>query len=70
MAEISINELHDKLRPIPAESREQGINYIEEEHRNYQEKYSDIAKGEDIDVKDLRQLFGALARKVGFEREW
>jgi hypothetical protein len=72
MAEISINELHDRLQMMPGKEEQavQGVNYLAEAHRTYQEKYSDIVKGEEVDVKDLQQLFRVLAKKVGFENEW
>lgn len=68
IAEISINELRQKLKNVPAALEQRGINYVEEAQRTYYQNYADIAK--EADVKDLHQLFEALARKVGFEREW
>lgn len=71
IAEISVNELRQKLqKSLPADLEQKGVNYVEEAQRVYQQKYADVAKGEDIDVKDLHQLFQALAKKVGFENEW
>jgi hypothetical protein len=66
MAEISIKELQKTVRLIGGDREANAANYLEESHRNYKENYGDIVKGEDIDVKDLRQLFRALAKKVGF----
>lgn len=53
-------------KSLPAELEQRGVNYVEEARRVYLQKYADIAKGENIDVKDLHQLFQALAKKVGF----
>jgi hypothetical protein len=57
-------------KSLSADLEQKGFNYVEESQRVYQQKYADVAKGEDIDVKDLHQLFQALAKKVGFENEW
>lgn len=65
MAEISINQLRQSLKLVPGQE-ERAINYIEETHSTFHAKYSDLAKGEDVNVKDLHQLFSALAKKVGF----
>jgi hypothetical protein len=71
IAEISVNELRQKIqKSLSADIEQRSINYVEEAQRVYQQKYADVAKGEDIDVKDLHQLFQALAKKVGFENEW
>jgi hypothetical protein len=72
IAEISINEVREKLKITSgvSEGETRAINYVEENKKNYKEKYSDIARDENIDIKDLYQFFGALARKAGFEKEW